>query len=174
MASIASTSLSSGSALTSTASYAASAPFENPTNAATPSPSQPANTTEVIDLMTSISLPTKHAPSMSACEGIFPDYRTKKFQTIINAFVLYATIPDAAEYSSGVGALNCTNMFNRNCTGRGMYRCTKTGKLHACDACHVEFYVSLLSVVRLWQSFCNPTIDFSCSIPRCVVRRQRR
>jgi hypothetical protein len=172
--SIVATSLSSDSAFTSTASYAASSPSETGTNTATSSSSQSANATKVIDLLSSIRLPTKQAPSMSACEGIFPDYRTKKFQTIINAFVLYATTPAAAEYSSGVGALNNTNMFNRNCTGRGMHRCTKAGKLYACDACHVEFYVSHVSVLRFWQSFLNPTVDVSFPIPRCVVKRQRR
>ena len=171
--SIVATSLSSDSAFTSTASYAASSPSETGTNTATSSSSQSANATKVIDLLSSIRLPTKQAPSMSACEGIFPDYRTKKFQTIINAFVLYATTPAAAEYLSGVRALNNTNLFNRNCTGRGMHRCTKMGKLYACDACHVEFYVSLLSVLRFWQSFVNPTNDFSFLIPRWVVKRQR-
>ncbi len=165
MTSILATSLSSDSALTSTASYAASAPSETRTNTATPSPSQPANATKVIDEMSSIGLPTKQASSMSACEGIFPDYRTKKFQTIINAFVLYATTPAAAEYLSGVGALNNTNLFNRNCTGRGMHRCTKTGKLYACDACHVEFYVSLLSVLRFWQSFLIQLLIFHFQFP---------
>jgi len=174
MTSILATSLSSDSALTSTASYAASTPSDTRTYTATPSPSQPANATKVIELMSSISLPKKQAPSVSACEGIFPDYRTKKFQTIINAFVLYATTPAAAEYLSGVGALNNTNLFNRNCTGRGMHQYTKMGKLYACDACRIEFHVSLLSVLRLWQSFFNPTIDFSFPISRCVVKRQRR
>jgi hypothetical protein len=46
-------------------------------------------------------VPRKPAPVVNAFEGIFPDYRTKKFQDRINAFVLYATIPDTAMYSSG-------------------------------------------------------------------------
>ncbi len=87
-------------------------------------------------------VPRKPAPVVNACEGIFPDY-WKKFQDRINAFVLYATIPDTAMYSSGVGSLNNTNMFHSSCTGMGMIRYTKIGNIHACDTCHVEFYVSL-------------------------------
>ena len=95
------------------------------------------------ELNQTILVPRKPAPVVNACEGIFPDYRKKKFQEKINAFVMYATIPDTAMYSSGIGSLNNTNMFHRKCTGMGMIRYTKIGNIHACDTCHVEFYVSL-------------------------------
>jgi hypothetical protein len=110
-------------------------------------------------------VPRKPAPVVNACEGIFPDYRKKKFQDRVNAFVLYATIPDTAMYSSGVGSLNNTNMFHRSCTGMGMIRYTKIGNIHACDTCHVEFYVSLDMCV--FESKClnplNPKLHLSYS-----------
>ena len=105
------------------------------------------------------SVSSKPAPLLNACEGIFPDYRKKKFQATINAFVLYATISDTAVYTSGVGALNNTNLFHRSCTGSGQYRYTKIGNLHACDACHVGFYVSFGICVFLLKCL-NLTLDF--------------
>ena len=105
------------------------------------------------------SVSTKPAPLLNACKGIFPDYRKKKFQATINAFVLYATISDTAVYTSGVGALNNTNLFHRSCTGSGQYRYTKIGNLHTCDACHVGFYVSFGICVFLLKGL-NLTLDF--------------
>jgi hypothetical protein len=90
------------------------------------------------------NIPKKLAPVISGCEGIFPDYRKQCFQAKINAFVLNATIPVNATYKIGIGALNKTNMFHKTCTGSGVYRITKIGNIHSCDACHVEFYVSFL------------------------------
>jgi hypothetical protein len=105
-------------------------------------------------------VPRKPALVVNACEGIFPDYQKKKFQDRSNAFVLYATIPETAMYSSGVGSLNNTKIFHRNCKGMGMMCYTKIGNIH--DTCHVEFYVSL--DMCLFESKClNPKLHFSYS-----------
>jgi hypothetical protein len=104
-------------------------------------------------------MPKKPAPVINGCEGIFPDYRKKGFQAKINAFVLNASIPVTAMYKSGVGAINKTNMFHKNCTDSGVYRWTKIGNLHSCDACHVDFYVSLGMYVSVLNCS-NPIIAF--------------
>ena len=97
-------------------------------------------------------VPTKSAPVLTSCEGIFPDYRKTVFQTNIKAYAVYATYPLDAKYTIGIGALICTNMFSKTCTGKGMFYITKLGKIHACKECHDKFYVSISYVIYDWIS----------------------
>ena len=76
----------------------------------------------------------------------------------MNAFLLRATISGTVVYTSGVGALNNTDLFHRNYTGSGQYRYSKIGSLHTCAACHVEFHVSLGICVFLLKCL-NLTLD---------------
>ena len=76
----------------------------------------------------------KPSPAFDACKGIFPDYRKNNFQTKINVFILYVIISDTAVYKAGVGSLNCTNLFHKNCSGSGKIQYTKIDSFHACDS----------------------------------------
>ena len=91
-------------------------------------------------------VPTKSAPILTSCEGIFPDYRKTVFQMSIKAYAVYASYPSDAKYTIDIGALNCTNMFSKECSK------TKLGKSHACKECHDKFYVSISYVIYDWIS----------------------
>ena len=97
-------------------------------------------------------VPTKSAPVLKSCEGLFPDYCKTVFHTSIKAYAVYASYPSDAKYTIDIGALNCTNMFSKTCTGKGMFRITKLGKFHACKECHDKFYVSIFYVIYDWIS----------------------
>ncbi|KAL3789339.1 hypothetical protein HJC23_006493 [Cyclotella cryptica] len=76
-----------------------------------------------------------------SCEGIYPDYKKKEFQELLNAYTLHATISEKAVCEPRlVGNTGLTNFFLKTCNGDGVYRKTKIGIIHSCDECHNSFY----------------------------------
>ena len=91
--------------------------------------------------------PVKSDPKKRSCEGIYPDYQKKEFQTQLDAYLLFCTISATSLYhANSVGSTGLTNLYMRTCKEIGQLRKTKLGQIHSCDDCHIDFYVSMVFI----------------------------